>query len=243
MQATIYQIKSDRFEFDSYVGSTKNFKRRRSQHKHSCNNDNNKHHNLHVYKFIRANGGWDDWEMVKLFHVTVKDRKELDKIERQSVEDWGATLNSNVPSQTRKQYYQANAVAIKIKHKAYYETNREKIKVKKKLYREKNKDCCKEYLKQYHKQYHEKHKDRIRAQKKVYVETNRAIIKEKQKAYHEKNREVIIAKHKVYREKNKNKIRAHNSQKIQCECGSVVTRCKLSRHRRSLKHQNFINDV
>ena len=48
---------------DIYIGSTTNFYQRTRAHKTSCNNPNGKSYNLHVYKFIRDNGGWKNWRM------------------------------------------------------------------------------------------------------------------------------------------------------------------------------------
>ena len=49
-----------------YVGSTRNFRQRKFNHKSHCRNENAKEYNFDVYKMIRANGGWDNWEMVPI---------------------------------------------------------------------------------------------------------------------------------------------------------------------------------
>ena len=46
---------------DEYVGGTTNFYGRKGNHKGKCNNSNTR-----VYKFIRENGGWDNWEMIEI---------------------------------------------------------------------------------------------------------------------------------------------------------------------------------
>ena len=48
-----------------YIGSTANEKERNRTHKTSCNNqsEKNKAYNYKVYKFIRENGGWDNWKI------------------------------------------------------------------------------------------------------------------------------------------------------------------------------------
>jgi hypothetical protein len=50
----------------SYVGSTKNFIKRKSNHKTDCNNLNSSNHNVKIYNYIRENGGWTEFEMVAL---------------------------------------------------------------------------------------------------------------------------------------------------------------------------------
>ena len=47
-----------------YIGSTRSFKHRKSQHKHCCNNETDKQYNKNLYKFIRHNGGWYYWSMI-----------------------------------------------------------------------------------------------------------------------------------------------------------------------------------
>jgi hypothetical protein len=49
-----------------YVGHTTNLKVRKSTHKDRCNKPNNPKYNLYVYQYIRANGGWDNWDIVVL---------------------------------------------------------------------------------------------------------------------------------------------------------------------------------
>ena len=67
---TIYQIKCKTVENEYiYVGSTKNFTRRKSGHKYSCNTETNQRHNLLVYTTIRANGGWDNWSMIPIEQI------------------------------------------------------------------------------------------------------------------------------------------------------------------------------
>jgi len=62
-----------------YIGSTKNYRKRRNQHKCEFNRDNK----YNVYKFIRENGGWENWEMIELHNtdkITEIQRIELEQI-------------------------------------------------------------------------------------------------------------------------------------------------------------------
>ena len=58
---------------DCYVGHTTNFSQRKSQHKSSCNNENSEQYNSFVYKFIRENGGWDNWNMIEIERLSCID--------------------------------------------------------------------------------------------------------------------------------------------------------------------------
>ena len=147
---------------DVYVGSTTEFSKRKNGHKTACNNKNSKKHNLHVYNFIRDNGCWDNWEMIEIEKYQATDRLDLLKRERYWLEQLHATLNSNVPSRTNKQYKQDNREKILKQNKQYKQDNREKILKQKKQYYEDNKEKIK--------QYREDNREKILKQKKQYYE-------------------------------------------------------------------------
>jgi hypothetical protein len=69
----IYELRcKDADVKDFYVGSTTNLSQRLSCHKTCVNNDNNPHYQYKVYKTIRENGGWSNWE-----------GKEVEKLENE----------------------------------------------------------------------------------------------------------------------------------------------------------------
>ena len=96
---------------DCYVGSTKNEKVRKNGHKTNCNNPNQPNHNLNVYKFIRDNGDWCNWRMIRLEEFKYNERQELHTRERYWLETLRATLNKQIPTGTQKEYNE--------KHKEY----------------------------------------------------------------------------------------------------------------------------
>jgi len=60
-KSVIYKIyKEDTPEF--YIGSTNNEKQRKKDHKSDCNNEYGEKYNRKVYKFMRENGGYDNWK-------------------------------------------------------------------------------------------------------------------------------------------------------------------------------------
>ena len=99
----------------------------------------------------------------------------------------------------------------------------------------------KEKIKQYQKEWYEDNKEKILEKMKEYYEDNKENKKIYDKEYRENNKEKI----KEYREHNKEKIKEYkkeyNSKKVTCECGCEVRRDWLSKHKRSIKHTNFIN--
>tara|TARA_R110002072_G_scaffold33083_1_gene100368 strand:+ start:985 stop:1569 length:585 start_codon:yes stop_codon:yes gene_type:complete len=100
---------------DIYVGSTTNFKARKYENKSRCNNENGKHYNLKVYKFIRDNGGWDNWDMVVIKEFSCENKRQLEREQRKQLEELNATLNNNIPTRTHKQYREDNKEEIKEK--------------------------------------------------------------------------------------------------------------------------------
>jgi len=160
--ACIYKIVcKDTSITDCYVGSTVVFKSRTKQHKSSCNNENDKNHNMNVYEFIREHGGWDNWIVILVEKVNVNDSYELHKEERKYIEQLNATLNQKIPTRNKKEWYEIN----KDKYKEYYENNKEKRNEKRKEYYQANK---KKELEQ-QKEYYELNKDKIKAKVKEKV--------------------------------------------------------------------------
>jgi len=145
-----------------YVGSTINFKSRKNQHKTTCNNNSekNKFYNFKVYKFIRDNGGFQNWTMIMLEQYNCENKKQLEMRERYWIEKLKPTLNNNIPTRTKKewdienndyykQHYLKNQDKLKQYQKQYYLNNKDKILEEKKQYDKKNQDKLKEYNKQY----------------------------------------------------------------------------------------------
>jgi adenylate kinase family enzyme len=88
-------------------------------------------------------------------------------------------------------------------------------------------------------------KDELLARERFYIQQMKCINKivpgRTDKEYRKDNEENIKAKHKEYREKNKKKIYEKCQQTTLCECGSHVHTYQISRHNKSKKHIDFIN--
>ena len=57
---TIYKIS---IAGEDYIGSTRDLKQRKREHKSACYNQNNHGYDSKIYATIRANGGWDCCEI------------------------------------------------------------------------------------------------------------------------------------------------------------------------------------
>lgn len=83
---------------DTYVGHTIDVSHRLQQHKYACHNPRDEHHNAPVYKCIRGNGGWDNWEVVIIECCKCNDFSSARLKEREYVEMLNASLNAYSPS-------------------------------------------------------------------------------------------------------------------------------------------------
>ena len=78
---------------DCYVGHTTDFTNRRYKHKYSCENPNDKRHNLYIYDFIRKNGCWENWTMIEIEKRNCENSLEARRIEREYIEQLNASQN------------------------------------------------------------------------------------------------------------------------------------------------------
>ena len=85
---------------DCYIGHTTSFRKRKTVHKNTCKNPNVADHNMPVYKFIRENGGWENWRMIEIDTLYCRDKIDAEKKEREFIEQMTATLNRNKPYTT-----------------------------------------------------------------------------------------------------------------------------------------------
>ena len=68
---------------DTYIGSCENMRIRYNQHKRNCyNNKQKKHYNQTVYKFIRNNGGFENWIMETIEICECRDTRHLKTVEQ-----------------------------------------------------------------------------------------------------------------------------------------------------------------
>jgi len=125
---------------DIYIGSTTNFRNRKYTHKSMCNNSYYLDYNNKVYKFIRENGGFENWDMILIQYYSCSRKKQLEAKEREYIETLKPTLNTNIPTRTKKEYNEDN----KINRLEWVNNNNDKIKNNQKKYRDNNKDKIKE---------------------------------------------------------------------------------------------------
>jgi hypothetical protein len=210
---------------DCYVGHTTNFKQRKNDHKRTCNNENGKSYNFHVYSFIRENGGWKNWDMIEIEKYPCNDIYEALKRERFWYEELKATLNADVPSRTNKEYYEAKKGLILENAKIYRDTNKDLLKEKRILYIEENKD----EIKAKRKIYREAKKEKINAKKREQYEANKDEISKKAKIYRDANKDLLKEKRILYVEANKEIIREKKAQIYQANKDEINAKRRENR--------------
>ena len=87
--AWIYIIRHKRSD-NCYIGSTNDFEKRKSSHMSIYKNEISRKYNIKLYTFIRENGGWDNFDMVKICEC---DKDERVKIEQHHMDFMKPYLN------------------------------------------------------------------------------------------------------------------------------------------------------
>lgn len=119
---------------DIYVGSTTDLVKRRYNHKGACNNPNRDNHNALVYQFIRANGGWENWDVVQIERVVCDSSQDLCQREREVFETLKPTLNVNRPKVSQEETKERGMATTKV----WREANHERFRARAKAWREAN---------------------------------------------------------------------------------------------------------
>jgi len=90
-------------------------------------------------------------------------------------------------------------------------------------------------------QYYHANKELLKEKSKIWREENNEVLLAKKKDYYQANRELIISRQSEYYSKNIDKINTYRKEIITCECGCEILRGSLHLHRKSKKHQAYIN--
>ncbi len=213
-----------------YVGSTTGT----LQHRLSAHISNSKIKlNRCVYKHLNQIG-WGNVSIELIEDYPCEYKKEILDREEYWYKELNASLNKNHPKRSTKQYRQDNKEELKTKRNIYIANNRDKINARQRKYHQ---------------------KDKVKAKRKIYMETYKDKLNKSKREWSTKNREQVRANKKIWYAKNKNRINKIRNQKrilnreninkkqrekITCDCGSIVSRVHISRHKRSSKHKKWL---
>ncbi len=86
---------------DKYVGHTIDFVKRRYAHSNNAQSEKSPNYNLKLYKFIRDNGGWNNWKMEIVNFYNCNNLREAKEKEQEHYVELQATLNSIEPLKSK----------------------------------------------------------------------------------------------------------------------------------------------
>jgi len=135
---------------DCYVGHTTNFVKRKYHHQSDCNTITQKNYNNFIYRFIRENGGWKNWNMILIEEVECKNFNEACKKEQYWIDELKPLLNTRRAfnsDEDWKEYFKKYRETEK--HITYMETYREKANERSKEYYQNNKEEKLKYASEY----------------------------------------------------------------------------------------------
>jgi hypothetical protein len=128
----------------------------------------------------------------------------------------------------KQNYYEENKESILQKRKDYYDENKESILQKQRDYYKENRESIIEIQKKHYKE----NKESILEKHKIYRDSN----KEKIKEYYEEHKEEKILYDKNRYESMKEKL----NEKCICKCGKKYTLQNKTRHEKTKKHQQYL---
>ena len=126
-----------------YIGSSTNFKRRKTGHKNNCNDINNDHYTIPLYVFMRNNkwiGEWGIWTIEIVEYYPCKTKIELETRERYFIDECNPILNVKKPLQTSKEYNVINKEKIQKQRAVFHKKNSERLNANSTAYYQENKE-------------------------------------------------------------------------------------------------------
>ena len=227
----------DHEEGDIYIGSTtkKYLCQRMVQHRNQYKNWLLGKDDMTTSFKIFDKYGLNNCQIIVLENVNATNFNDLRAREAHFIKSLEC-VNKQIPTRTRRQYYEDNKDKIIELNKIYREEHKEEIKHMSKTYYNTNV----EKIKEYQKQYTINNKELVKAQKQIYRENNKEYYLDYSKEYYEKNKDTLEEKYKEYRDNNKDKIKEWREQMFKCECGSKCRIGKKQRHFKTIKHLKFL---
>jgi len=207
-----------------YVGHTTNFNNRKNQHKYCCNTEKSPKYNLKIYEVIRQNGGFNNWEIVKIYQQICLDKSDACKIEQKYIEELQANMNTLNATFNRAQW---NLIHNEI------------ISKKQQLYRLKNR----EHLTEQKKQYYLENKEHLTEQNKKWYLKNKERSKKYKNQWYLENKERLFEHKKNYELENKEKFNLVRNQSFNCDCGIHYTHRNRSRHFKTKIHTDYLATI
>ena len=222
----VYQLTFENGQ--TYIGSTNNLARRLIEHKSDCNKESRRH--LPIYKCMRQFPNYTH-EVLIQENCT---QEVAFQLEQRFIDIHQPTLNSQRAFRTEEDKIQQ----LKESGKENYQKNKEQRKeYVRKYYNDHREECIKRNT-----EYRKQNKEKIAKQQAEYHQLNKEHRNQQTKDHREKHIEHYKELSKKWYEQNKEEILLKNKQKTKCECGSIVTKCCLTRHKKTKKHLEIMDE-
>ena len=232
----IYKLVDD-VQQHFYIGSTccSSLAKRKSWH---ISASKQKPH-IKVYQYFNS-VGWNHVKIVLIQELKLDNKEQLLKAENEVI-----SQNFNDPK-----CLNSNHSVLDVEHqklynieysKSKYARKREEIIEHQKIYCNKNVNKIKDYREKTKEHRHQRYVDNIEKNREIrrnYYYANKEELLKQQQDYRNKNKQKI----KDYFNRNKVVISKNRTQKIQCPCGSTISKGDKQKHFRTKKHQAFIHD-
>ncbi len=121
---TIYKIS---IAGEDYIGSTKDLKQRKGQHKSSCNNPNHHGYNSKIYTTIRANGGWDCCEITPVEEFECETKRQAECREEYWRREYKASLNMKRSFRTEEEEKEQVKITTTRANNKYNEKSKQEL--------------------------------------------------------------------------------------------------------------------
>ena len=92
------------------------------------------------------------------------------------------------------------------------------------------------------KQYYNDNREKILEKHKKYYINNAERLKKYQKDYYEQNLEYVKGYRKDISKRYREKKRERICERIECDCGCIISRSNLAIHKKSQKHKDLMNE-
>ena len=165
-----------------YVGSTSNFNSRKSAHKYKCNTEHDPNYNLDIYRYIRDNGGFDNFDIVPIRKIeNVTNKTELRIAEQDEI-----NKNSNLKNKIGSYRSEEERIEqMRENSKKWRENNPEKNIENCKKWQENNPEYCRNWAKN--------NPEKVKEKNRKYREENRDKVNERQRQYRLKKKQLKAA--------------------------------------------------
>ena len=163
--------------------------------------------------------GTENCKITWIEDFSCNSKKELQAREGHHIRN-NDCVNKRIEGRTNKEYRDEHREQIQDRKKHHYQNNRQVILEKTQVYRDNHKEESKEYFKQ---RYIEK-KDEISENKKEHRQNNLEKVREQERQSYHRNKAV---KNRPYT----------------CECGVSLCHSGKARHKKTQKHQQYLQSI